>query len=118
MIAILISFLYFVFIFSEYIGSSRDNKGHYVIFAASLIFSVAINGLISMLLIASNTVYIPIFFIQLIIFLLLVDRKKFIEHFFNFFRGFSEDFENIKHNYDKKIIVLVISILILLFLLH
>ena len=115
MIAILISFLYFVFIFSEYIGSSRDNKGHYVIFAASLIFSVAINGLISMLLIASNTVYIPIFFIQSIIFLLLVDRKKFIEHFFNFFRGFSEDFENIKHNYDKKIIMLVILILILLF---
>ena len=63
MISIFISFLYFVFIFYEYLGSSKDKNENenYVIFAASLIFSVAINGLISMLLIATKTVYLPIF---------------------------------------------------------
>ena len=117
MISIFISFLYFVFIFYEYLGSSKDKNENenYVIFAASLIFSVAINGLISMLLIATKTVYLPIFFINSIIFLILIDKKKYKAILLNFFGRFSEDFVNIKHNFGKKFTMLIALILILLF---
>ena len=117
MISIFISFLYFVFIFYEYLGSSRDKNENenYVIFAASLIFSVAINGLISMLLIATKTVYLPIFFINSIIFLILIHKKKYKAILLNFFGRFSEDFVNIKHNFGKKFTMLIALILILLF---
>ena len=68
MIAIFISFLYFVYIFSDFFESSKDKDEKYAIFAVSLIFSVASNGLISMLLIAFQQVNIPIHLIQLIFF--------------------------------------------------
>ena len=92
MIAIFISFLYFVYIFSDYLESSKDKDEKYGIFAASLIFSVASNGLISMMLIASQKVNIPIYLIQMIFFLIVVDLKKIKEKFGRFFGGFLYDF--------------------------
>ncbi len=116
MISILISFLYFVYLFSDYLDASRDENQQYGIFAASLIFSVASNGLISMLLIATQIVYLPIFFIQFIIFMVVVDIRKFKEIFLKFFGLFFYDLSNIKYEYSKKFIILISLILILLFL--
>ena len=116
MIAILLSFLYFVYFFSGYLEPSKDKYKNYVIFAASLIFSVASNGLIAMLLISTRIVYLPIFLIQFIIFFIVVDIREFKLIFGKFFEGFSDDLSKIKYNFGKKFIFLISFILILLFL--
>lgn len=115
MIAVLLSFLYFVYLFSDYLETSKDKYKNYVIFAASLIFSVASNGLIAMLLISAKIVYLPIFLIQFIIFFIAVDIREFKSIFREFIAGFSDDLSKIKFNFDKKFIILILLILILLF---
>ena len=114
MIAIVISFLYFVYLFADYPESSRNTDENYGIFASSLIFSVASNGLISMLLIATKLVYLPILFIQFIFFLLIVDIKKFKLIFRSFLNGFLNDLLKIKAKYGVKFTILISLILILL----
>lgn len=116
MIAIFISFLYFVYIFSDFFESSKDKDEKYAIFAASLIFSIASNGLISMMLIALQKVNIPIYLIQLIFFLIVIDFKKVKEIYWPFLGGFLYDVSNVRKNFDKKFTILIASILILLFL--
>ncbi len=116
MFAILISFLYFVFIFSNHFEFSQDKNKNYVIFAASLILSVASNGLISMLLISRQLVYLPIFLIQFILFIVVVDLRKFKGVFCDFIGGFLYDFSKIRYNYGKKFSIVISVILILLFL--
>ena len=76
MISIFISFLYFVYLFSDYPESSSKNDENYGIFAASLIFSIASNGLISMLLIATQLVHFN-FLYTVHNFSFVVDIKKF-----------------------------------------
>jgi len=116
MIALFISFLSLTYLFSCYFEPYKDKNKNYVIFASSLIFSVASNGLISMLLIATKITYFPIFLIQGLIFLGLVDFGKFKVIFANFTRGFLSDLSKIKYNYGRKFFLLIILILILLFL--
>ena len=83
MIATIISFSYFVFLLSNFLKSSKDNLKHYVIFATALSFSVAANGLISMLIVATKLVYIPLIFIHLIIFISIIKFKELKEIFYN-----------------------------------
>ena len=115
MFAILISFLYFVSIFFDYFDSLNDSNKNYAIFALSLIFSIASNGLISMLLIATKTLYIPIFFIQILIFFVIVDIKKIKYKLKGFFSVFLADFSNAKVHYGNNFIVIISLIAILLF---
>ena len=115
MFAILISFLYFVFLFSNYFDFSKEKNKNYVIFAASLILSVASNGLISMLLISRQLVFLPIFLIQSILFLVVVDIRKFKGVFWDFIGGFLYEFSKIRYNYGKKFSIVISVILILLF---
>ncbi len=115
MFAIFISFLFFVYFFSDYLELSKDKDEKYGIFAASLIFSVALNGLISMMLVASQKVYLPIYLIQFIFFFIVVEIKKLKLILSNFFGGFLFDISSIRKNYDKKFITFICLIIILLF---
>ena len=116
MIALIFSFLYFVYIFSCYFESNKDKNENYVIFAASLIFSVASNGLISMLFIATKIIYFPVFLVQGIIFLTVTDSRKFKKIFSKFIGYFLDDFSKLKNNYSNKFLILIALLLISLFL--
>ena len=116
MISIFISFCFFIYIFSGYLKFSKGDDQNYAIFASSLIFSIASNGLISMLLIATKSVYIPIFVIQIIIFLIFVDKKKFKKIFTDILNKFKSDFSIIRFNYGNFFIKVITCILIFLLL--
>ncbi|MDC3203571.1 hypothetical protein OA957_00255 [Prochlorococcus sp. AH-716-B04] len=116
MISISISFCFFIYIFSGYLKFSKGDDQNYVIFASSLIFSIASNGLIAMLLIASKTSYVPICLIQLLIFFIFTDIKKFKNFSTKILKKFLLDFSIIRINYGNFFIKLISFILICLLL--
>lgn len=115
MISTIISFLYFVFLIAEFLEFSDEKTKIYSIFATSLIFAVASNGLVAMLFVALKITYIPIFLIQLIIFFAFVDIKKYKKIISELSNKLLSDLLDIKSNYGKDFYRIILLILFLLF---
>ena len=115
MISTIISFFYFVFLVAEFLDFSNEKTKIYAIFAVSLIFAVASNGLISMLFVGMKITYVPIFLIQLITFFALVDIKKYKKLFSRLLNTLLSELLDIKNNYGKNFCRVILLILFLLF---
>ena len=114
MISTLVSFLYFSYLFSDYLEINQEGNENCAIFGASLIFAIASNGLIAMLLVATGTIYFPIFLIQIIIFFVLVDINKFKKLLVEHKLKISSDLLTLKNRYGKNFLKLISLIIVLL----